>query len=223
MATETQTRVMLVDDHEIMRDGLVEVLGHEEGFEVVGQATDGAEAVKVAQEVRPDVILMDVYMPNMDGIEACREIMELLPGTKVLMLTAATETDAVINAVAAGATGYLQKYTGREHLLGVMRTVAIGEYHIPSSLTGQVFAGIRARNQHEANRDTAKLTGGERAILTLFSQGMSYSDIAVVRGNRPLTIRNTIYRIQVKLGVKSKQQLVLWAVRNGLMSDTFSN
>ena len=130
------------------------------GFEVVGQATDGAEAVKVAQEVRPDVILMDVYMPNMDGIEACREIMELLPGTKVLMLTAATETDAVINAVAAGATGYLQKYTGREHLLGVMRTVAIGEYHIPSSLTGQVFAGIRARNQHEANRDTAKLTDG---------------------------------------------------------------
>ena len=223
MATDTPTRVMLVDDHEIMRDGLVEVLGHGEGFEVVGQAIDGVEAVKVAQEVRPDVIIMDVYMPNMDGIEACREIMELLPGTKVLMLTAATETDAVINAVAAGATGYLQKYTGREHLLGVMRTVATGEYHIPSGLTGQVFAGIRARNQQDASRDTAKLTAGEREILTLFSKGMSYSDIAVVRGNRPLTIRNTIYRIQVKLGIKSKQLLVLWAVRNGLMDNTIMN
>ena len=223
MATDTPTRVMLVDDHEIMRDGLVEVLGHGEGFEVVGQATDGVEALKVAQEVRPDVILMDVYMPNMDGIEACREIMELLPGTKVLMLTAATETDAVINAVAAGATGYLQKYTGREHLLGVLRTVATGEYHIPSSLTGQVFAGIRARNQQAASRDTAKLTAGEREILTLFSKGMSYSDIAAVRGNRPLTIRNTIYRIQVKLGIKSKQLLVLWSVRNGLMDNTIMN
>ena len=222
MTTVTPTRVMLVDDHEIMLDGLAEVLGQEGEFEVVGQAADGVEAVELARKVRPDVIIMDVYMPNKDGIEACREIMELLPGTKVLMLTAATETDAVINAVAAGATGYLQKYTGRDHLLSIMRTVAAGEYHIPSSLTGQVFAGIRARSQEASSRDTARLTAGERVILTLFSQGMSYSEIAGVRGNRPLTIRNTIYRIQVKLGIKSKQQLVLWSVRNGLMDDTIT-
>ena len=119
LAPNRQIRVMLVDDHEIMRDGLREVLQRAGDFDVVGQAGDGAAAVRGAQSLRPDVIIMDVMMPLKNGIDACREITEMLPNTKVLMLTAASEEDAVMEAVAAGATGYLQKYSGKEKLLNV--------------------------------------------------------------------------------------------------------
>ena len=113
LTAPTPARVMLVDDHSIMRDGLQEVLERSGEFEVVGQAGDGVAAVESAQSLRPDVIIMDVIMPLKNGIDACREIMDLLPDTRVLMLTAATEDDAVIEAIAAGATGYLQKFSGK--------------------------------------------------------------------------------------------------------------
>ena len=127
MAPATQTRVMVVDDHEIMRDGLREVLQRAGDFDVVGQAGDGEAAVRVAQSLKPDVIIMDVMMPLKNGIDACREITEMLPDTRVLMLTASAEEDAVMEAVAAGATGYLQKYSGKERLLRAVRDVAEGE------------------------------------------------------------------------------------------------
>ena len=107
MAEMERIRVMVVDDHPIMRDGLRDALDGEEDLEVVEVAGDGVEAVKTAQRAEPDVIVMDVMMPNKDGVDACREVMELLPETKVLMLTASTQEDAVVEAVAAGATGYL--------------------------------------------------------------------------------------------------------------------
>ena len=136
-------RVMLVDDHEIMRDGLWEVLERSGDFEVVGQAGDGAAAVRVAQQLRPDVIIMDVIMPLKNGIDACREIMEMLPDTRVLILTASSGEDAFMESVAAGATGYLQKYSGKEKLLCTVRDVAEGEYRIPGDVIRRVFAGIR--------------------------------------------------------------------------------
>ena len=107
-------RVLLADDHSIMRDGLRVMLEQSGEFEVVGQARDGEEAVRAASELAPDVVVLDVMMPNKDGVEACREIMESLPDTRVVMLTVSTEEDAVIEAVAAGATGYLQKVSGME-------------------------------------------------------------------------------------------------------------
>ena len=107
MLTAGRIRVMVVDDHPIMRNGLRDTLEASGRFEVVGQAEDGEEAVRTVEGLGPDVIVMDVIMPNKDGIDACREIMELLPDTRVMMLTASTEEDAVIEAVAAGATGYL--------------------------------------------------------------------------------------------------------------------
>ena len=126
MTNPMQTRVVLVDDHEIMRDGLRVVLERESDLEVVGHAGDGAAAVRAAQQFRPDVIVMDVMMPLKSGIDACREITEMLPDTRVLILTAASEDDAVMEAVAAGATGYLQKYSGKEKLLTAVRDVAMG-------------------------------------------------------------------------------------------------
>ena len=217
LAPNRQIRVMLVDDHEIMRDGLREVLQRAGDYEVVGQAEDGAAAVRVAQSLRPDVVIMDVMMPIKNGIDACREITEMLPNTKVLMLTAASEEDAVMEAVAAGATGYLQKYSGKEKLLRTVRDVAEGEYRIPGDVMKRVFAGIRAAAQPKQTPEISRLTGREQEILTLFAQGLSYAQIAEARGNRPLTIRNAMYGIQNKLGIETKQELVVWAVRNGLV------
>ncbi|MYC35715.1 MAG: response regulator transcription factor [Chloroflexi bacterium] len=212
-------KVMLVDDHKIMRDGLGELLEQSGGFEVVGQAGDGVAAVKLAQQLNPDVIIMDIMMPHKDGIEACREISETLPDTKVLILTASTEEDAVVEAVAAGATGYLQKYSGKEELLRTVHDVARGECHIPGDAIRRVFAGIRHAEERRKTHGPGGLTAREREILALFSQGLSYAEVAKVRENQPLTIRNAIYAIQDKLGIGTKQELVVWAVRNGLLDD----
>ena len=131
MPTTERIRVMLADDHPIMRDGLRDALEGEGDFEVVGSAKDGVEAVTMAQSVAPEVVVMDVMMPHKDGVDACREIMELLPDTRVLMLTASTTEDAVVEAVAAGATGYLQKDSGPEELAEAIREVAQSRLRIP--------------------------------------------------------------------------------------------
>ena len=219
MTPTAQTRVMLVDDHEIMRDGLREVLERSGGFEVVGQAGDGEAAVRAAQNLKPDVIIMDVMMPLKNGIEACREITEMLPETRVLILTASSEEDAVMEAVAAGATGFLQKYSGKEQLLRTVRDVADGEYRMPADAVRRTFAGIRAAPEQVGAPGRGRLTEREREILTLFTQGLSNAEIAEIRGNSPLTIRNAIYGIQNKLGIETKQELAVWAVRNGLLDD----
>ena len=132
MSAGERIRVIIVDDHSIVRVGLQQVLEQSGEFEVVGQASDGEEAVRAAADVSPDVVVMDVMMPKKDGVEACREIMASAPETRVLMLTASTEEDAVLEAVAAGATGYLQKETGREQLLSAMRNVAQGNLRLPT-------------------------------------------------------------------------------------------
>ena len=143
MSEGERIRVMAVDDHSIMGVGLTQVLEQSGEFEVVGQAADGEEAVRVVAEVSPDVVVMDVIMPNMDGVEACREIMDSAPDTQVVMLTASTEESAVVDAVAAGATGYLQKETDRERLLSAVRRVYRGELLVPVAVVRRVFAAIR--------------------------------------------------------------------------------
>ena len=218
MPQTAQTRVLLVDDHEIMRDGLREVLQRSGAFDVVGEAGDGEAAVRVARNVKPDVVIMDVMMPVKSGIDACREITETLPDTRVLILTAASEEDAVLEALTAGAVGYLQKYSGKGDLLRTVKDVADGQYRMPADAIKRVFSGIRTAEQRKTD-EMSRLTSRELEILTLFSQGQSYAQIAKARGNRPLTIRNAIYGIQDKLGIETKQELVVWAVRSGLLDD----
>ena len=192
------------------------MLERSEEFEVVGHARDGVEAVKAASELSPDVIVMDVMMPKKDGVEACREIMDSLPDTRVVMLTALTEADAVIEAVTAGATGYPQKVSGMDQLLSAVRVVAAGEMRLPPDVVRRVFARIRSGATAEEEAD---LTPREKEILASFSQGMSYNAIAEAREVKPVTIRNAIYSIQVKLGLGTKQEIVVWAVRNGMLDD----
>ena len=218
MSTESRRiRVLLVDDHSIVREGLQSMLKESEEFEVVGQARDGVEAVSSASELSPDVIVMDVIMPGKDGVEACREIMESLPDTRVIMLTASTEEEAVIEAVAAGATGYLQKVSGMDRLLSTLKLVAAGEMLVPPEVVRRVFVRIRREAKQEDQQD--ELTGREKEILASFSQGMSYNAIAEARGVKSVTIRNALYTIQSKLGLGTKQEIVVWAVRNGLLDD----
>ena len=219
MLTAGRIRVMVVDDHPIMRNGLLDTLEASGRFEVVGQAGDGEEAVRTVEELKPEVIVMDVIMPNKDGIDACREIMELLPETRVLMLTASTEEDAVIEAVAAGATGYLQKFSGEEELVEAVLDVAEGRLRVPDKAVRRVFAMIRGEAGLTSWRGTGALSTGEKEVLSLFASGKSYAQIAAIKGNSPVTIRNIIYRIQDKLGVGTKQEVVVWAVRNGLLDD----
>ena len=216
MDQPVQTRVMLVDDHEIVRDGIRELLHQSSDFEVVGEAGNGEAAVRIAEHLKPDVIIMDVLMPVKNGIDACREIAEILPDTRLLILTAASEEDAMVEAVAAGATGYIHKYSGQETLLRTLRKVADGKYAIPADVIRRVFSELRSGRPHNIF-DRSRLTLREREILTLFAQGKSYSMIADIRGNQPVTIRNAIYGIQDKLGIETKQELVVWAVRSGLL------
>ena len=219
MSPTVLTKVMLVDDHELMRDGLREALERSGEFEVVGEAADGDSAVREALALKPDVIIMDVVMPLKDGIEACRAIVDILPETRVLMFTASPEDDAVVESFAAGATGYLEKYSGKDHLLRTARDVARGEYRMPNETIRRAFSNIRSGASQTVEPKTDRLTNREKEILTLFSQGLTYAEIADARGNKWVTIRNAVNGIQNKLGTGTKRELVVWAVRNGLLDD----
>ena len=159
MSLEDRIRVMVVDDHPIMRSGLRDTLEASGRFEVVGQAGDGEEAVNTFEQIDPQVIVMDVIMPCKDGIDACREIMERRPGMRVLMLTASNEEDAVIVAVAAGATGYLQKYSRPEELVEAVRDVAEGRLRIPDAVGEKSLHDDPQRGQARFQSDFQQTDG----------------------------------------------------------------
>ena len=216
---DKQIRVMLVDDHPVVKMGLKGMLEQSGDFAVVGEASDGVEAVEAAERLKPDVIVMDVMMPELDGIEACRTIMEKLPETQVLMLTASLEKDAVIEAVAAGATGFLQKYSGGEALEATVRAIAAGRLRIPDEALKRTLALVRDELWEKSRRASTTLTSRERELLTDFARGEPYARIAEAKGISPVTVRNTIARVQDKLGLDTKQELVIWSVKNGLVED----
>ena len=219
MSTDERIRVMVVDDHEIVRVGLKQVLDLSGEFEVVGQAADGEEAVRVAAEVSPDLVLMDVIMPRKDGVEACREIMAAASEVRVVMLTASNAEDAVVESVAAGASGYILKETDMEQLLSALRSAAVGDFRLPPEIVRRAFTAIRGDGSTGDAAAAAGLTDRQREILVQFAHGLTYAQIAEARGIRPVTVRNAIYRIQEKLGLEKVQGLVLWAVRNGLLDN----
>ena len=219
MSTDERIRVMVVDDHEIVRIGLKQVLELSGEFEVVGQAADGEEAVRVAAEVSPDLVLMDVIMPRKDGVEACREIMASSSEVRVVMLTASNAEDAVVESVAAGASGYLLKETDMEQLLSALRSAAVGDFRLPPEMVRRAFTAIRGDGSAGDAAAAAGLTDRQREILVQFARGLTYAQIAEARGIRPVTVRNAIYGIQEKLGLEKVQGLVFWAVRNGLLEN----
>ncbi len=219
MPPACRIRAMVVDDHPVTRKGVKDVLEESGFFEVVGLAVDGQDAVAMFAEKKPEVVVMDVIMPGQDGIDACREIMEIAPRTRVVILTASTEEDAVLDAVAAGASGHVRKDVRPEALVDTIMEVAQGRLKFPDESVRKVFAMLRGEGSLISRRPSDILTTSELETVDLFARGKPYAEIASIRGNSVVTVRNTLYRAQEKLDVKNKQELVIWAVRNGLLDD----
>ena len=212
-------QVVIVDDHPIMRDGLRDALETHEQIEVVATVSSGEEAVKIARRLKPAVVVMDAIMPGLDGLDACRRIIDSVPQTRVLILTASTAEDMVLDAVASGARGFLQKVVGATELAQAVRDVAAGELRIPEGAVRTLYEEIRQNRAITTRQLLASLTPREREVLARFATGLTYAEIAEERENSSVTVRNTIYRIQDKLGLKTRQELIVWAVRSGLLEE----
>ena len=209
-------RVMIVDDHRVVREGLRMALEVEEDIEVVAEAGDGSEAVAKAQDVRPDLILMDVAMPTMSGIDACHEIKDLLPDTRVVMLTASAAEESVTEALLAGAHGYVLKAAGRDDLLQAIRAVARGESILDPSVTKIVTERFSWPTSQEKQRELDLLTPREKEVLGLVADGATNKEVAGWLVISEYTARNTVSNILGKLGLRTRSELVRWALEHGL-------
>ena len=204
--------VLITDDHKVVRQGLKMFLGLDPELEVVGEAGNGEEAVRMAHRLQPDVVLMDLLMPVMDGIAATERIRKELPETEVLALTSVLEDDKVVGAVRAGAIGYLLKNTDAEELGRAIKAAAAGKVQMAPEAAARLLREVRAPENPEA------LTGRETEVLELLARGRSNKQIArsLYVGER--TVKTHVSHILTKLGVKSRTQAALYAVRAGLVS-----
>jgi NarL family two-component system response regulator LiaR len=205
-------RILLVDDHTVVRKGLRTFLSYDPELEVVGEAADGAQALSLARELMPDVVVMDLLMPVMDGIAATAAIRRELPETEVLALTSVLEDASVVGAVRAGAIGYLLKDTQAEALCQAIKAAAAGQVQLTPKAAARLMQAISAPESPEA------LTERETDVLQLLAQGYSNKQIAYSLRNTEKTIKTHVSRILSKLGVQSRTQATLYAIRTGLVS-----
>jgi DNA-binding NarL/FixJ family response regulator len=217
-------KVLLADDQELVRAGFKVLLDTEDDISVVGEAADGAQAVEVARAARPDVVLMDIRMPVLDGLQATRELAATrgLERVRVLILTT-YDTDAyVFEALQAGASGFLLKDSGPAELLHAIRVVAAGEALLAPRITRRLISQFTAtRTAHEVAEDRlAVLTQREREVLALVGKGLSNQEIAARLVLSPATARTHVSRAMVKLGARDRAQLVVVAYQTGLVSPT---
>ena len=220
MSGSGQIRVLLVDDHALFRKGLAKLLNAEPDFEVVGEAEDGVEAIAQAPILRPDVILMDVRMPRVSGLEATRQILRTLPQAKILMLSMSEEDDAVFEAVKNGAHGYLLKTIKPEELFEALRGVVRGEAPLSSGLAARLMREFarRAQRPAEAVPTRAKLGPREQEILALVADGKSNKDIATALLLAENTVKRYVKSILEKLHVENRVQAAVFAVREDLVA-----
>jgi DNA-binding NarL/FixJ family response regulator len=213
-------RVLLVDDQQLVRTGFRMILADEEGIEVVGEAADGAQAVEAAARLHPDVVVMDIRMPNMDGVEATRRLVEDGESPRVLVLTTFDADEHVVEALRAGASGFLLKDVTPPDFARAIRTVAAGEGLIAPSVTRRLlerFArlSVPADEQHaEALRD---LTERERQVLKLVAQGLANREIAERLGLAEPTVKTHVSHLLLKLGMRDRAQLVVLAYEVGVV------
>jgi DNA-binding NarL/FixJ family response regulator len=212
----TVIRILLVDDHEIVREGLQTLLGEEEDFEVVGVAADGAAAVGLVQKHRPDVVLMDLVMPGMDGIETTRRILKAAPATRVLVLTTFAEDQHVRAAIQAGAIGYLLKDVLKPDLLRALREAAAGRPTLHPEAQQYLMREVTGKSASAEPGLHASLTERESGILRLIAQGRSNKEIALALSLTEGTVKGYVSTIFDKLGVEDRTQAALYAVRHGL-------
>jgi two-component system, NarL family, response regulator LiaR len=206
------TRVLITDDHGVVRQGLRMFLSLDPDFEVVGEASNGEEALAMARDLGPDVVLMDLLMPVMDGISATEKIRAELPEVEVIALTSVLEDASVTGAVRAGAIGYLLKDTDSEELSRAIKAAAEGRVHLAPEAAARLMREVRAPESPEA------LTGREAEVLRLLARGKANKQIASSLYVSEKTVKAHVSSILMKLGVQSRTQAALYAVRSGLVS-----
>jgi DNA-binding NarL/FixJ family response regulator len=216
MTTATKVaRVLLVDDQTLFRTGLARLLSEDGRIELIGQAADGAEAVKQAAKLKPDVVLMDLKMPNVDGIEATRQIIAADPEIRVLILTTFETDNHVIQALKAGASGYVLKDSQAEAIVSSIQAVASGERVMASAVANRVLEMLSGTSTPKEFYDG--LTAREVEILRLLATGMANKQIAYRLKISEKTVRNHVSNMYEKLGIYDRSQAVLYAVRKGLV------
>jgi DNA-binding NarL/FixJ family response regulator len=216
--TEPPVRVLIVDDDELMRAGLRGVLSDDETIAVVGEAGDGRAAVHRARVLNPDVILMDVRMPDLDGIAATRRVLADAPDVSVVILTTFEQDDYIFGALSAGASGFLLKRTRPEELIAAIHTIAAGDSLLSPSVTSRVIERMARQPAPDASRDARldELTPRECEVLELVARGLSNGEIAATLVIEESTVKTHVKRILVKLGVRDRVQAVIFAYESGL-------
>jgi DNA-binding NarL/FixJ family response regulator len=211
-------RVLLVDDHDLFRTGLRNLL-EEQGVHVVGEAADGAQAIRMVRELAPDVVVMDLNMPGMTGVEATRQVTSLAPLTRVVVLTISDQDEDVMNAILAGACGYLMKDSSIQDLMQGIRAAAVGESLISPHIAAKVLQRMRATGTSEQDAETirAELSDREIEVLKLIANGKDNAQIAGELHISPKTVKNHISNILMKLQIDNRIQAAVYAVRSGIV------
>jgi DNA-binding NarL/FixJ family response regulator len=217
-ATGARLRVLVVDDHDLFRTGLRNLL-EAEGIDVVGDAADGGEAVRLVHEMQPDVVVMDLHMPGMDGVEATRQIAHGAPLTRVLTLTISADDEDVLNAILAGACGYILKDASLPELLRGIHAAARGESLVSPPIAAKVLQRVRATatSIQDAEAIRAELSERELQVLKLIANGKDNADIAAELHISPKTVKNHISNILMKLQIENRIQAAVYAVRSGIV------
>jgi two-component system, NarL family, response regulator DevR len=218
----SKQRVLLVDDHEVVRLGLKSLLERYPQFDVVGEAASGKEALEATGLLRPDVVVMDIRLPGTSGIEACEEIVTRYPGTRVIMLTSYAEDEMLFSAIRAGASGYILKQIGAEDLVRALEAVSRGEALLDPAVTQRVFQEVRKAVKDEEASAFAHLSQQEKHVLLLVSEGKTNREIAKVLFLGEGTVRNYVSSILSKLGVNNRAEAAAYAVEHNL-KDYISN
>jgi DNA-binding NarL/FixJ family response regulator len=218
--TERRVRVLIVDDDDLMRAGLRGVLASDERIELVGEANDGRQAVYRTRLLKPDVVLMDVRMPDLDGISATRELLTAFPDVKVVILTTFEQDDYIFGALSAGASGFLLKRTRPEELIAAIHTIAAGDSLLSPSVTSRVIERMAGQPSPDATRDARlqELTPRETEVLSLMARGLSNAEIAATLVIEESTVKTHVKRILAKLDARDRVQAVIFAYESGLSS-----
>ncbi len=209
-------KVIICDDQAIIRDGLEMLLNLEKDIEVVGQAQDGAEAVEQVAQHQPDLVLMDLKMPGMNGIEATRQIRARYPAVNVLVLTTYDDDEWLFDAIRAGAAGYLLKDTPREEVIKAVRGTVEGKSFVDPAVAGRLLGQVVDQQKQPGSLITNKLTGREVEVLQLLARGFTNADIAARLHLSEGTVRNHVSSIFAKLDVSDRTQAAVIAIQHGL-------